>query len=274
MFYDLVGFCSLVHDRYFNFLCCMVDMDSFLWKKEWLMAFKKVYAEDPQDEEEYQREFMRRLQRMSQEDKERRSRYLEFDEGINAPRIMPSWKGRKYLMMGWFVEFLTHYNVGAVGGRKTGVTCLQFWDEPCPVCTLFVDLNQSSNAVDLQRASDMRQQLRYMVNAVKVNKPEVVVKPWSMSSKTFDILKGKIWMDPELSRFTDPELGYDLVVNYTGKTQSNPFPQTDISVARKPSKLVVKNWQEQLKQYNLDAWLLKEKKTPQQIEAILAGERY
>ena len=113
-------------------------------------------------------------------------------------------------MMGWYKEFLTHYNVG-VGAKRTGVTCLQFWDEVCPVCEHIKELQDSADAADLNLANEMRVQVKYLVNAVKKNEPDALIKPWSLTQNLFGEICGQL-MHPELARFTHPTLGYDLTV--------------------------------------------------------------
>ncbi len=187
-----------------------------------------------------------KVMRARQAIEDRQGMFFKPKEGLNHGRVMPSWLGKDGP---WHKECINHYKVGP---NRTTITCLRYWDKPCPVCDLIERLCRSNNARDLNIANDMRIQYGYIINWAVRNDPDGIVKPWNLNGNMFLEISAGL-MDPDVGDFSHPRTGFDFQFMYK-KNGGPPVYVTD--------------WRQKI--LNLDTFL--KPRTRQEIRAILAGE--
>jgi len=155
-------------------------------------------------------------------------------DGKNTIRILPS-ASKKGL---WFYEATFHYGVN--------LPCLKMIGEKCPVCRHKDKLLQSSSDDKLELANELEGKTRILFNIVDLtdeDTKELGVQVWGHSETTLQKLM-YIWNDPEWGDFTDPEEGYDIIVEKTDQRGPDAYK---IRPRRNPSKIEKMKWLKKMK---------------------------
>lgn len=210
-------------------------------------------------EETQPESLLEKVMRTKKQLEDKQDSYFKPKEGINRVRIMPSWRGRGEP---FYVQIPTHKNIGP---DNKWATCLQFWQEDCPVCTDMEKLSRSNNSRDQNTASDMRPDDRVLMNVGYPNNEEGIIKPWSISEKWLLELLG-YFTDPEFGDFTDPKEGYDYIFTRRGQMLKTRYDAKHF--ANKSTPIRIPNARKKL--INLD--LFPKRYTRKQMRAFLIGE--
>jgi hypothetical protein len=190
---------------------------------------------------------------------DKRGSYFTAKEGVNRVRIMPSWRG---VGEQFYLQIPTHKNIGPEG---KWATCLQFWQEACPVCRAIDRLSSSQNSRDQNLASKMMPDDRILMNVGYPNDEDGIVKPWSMSESFFLEILG-YFGDPEYGDFTDPHEGYDYVFTRKGTGMATKY--TNKHFATRPSAVKIPGAKKKL--INLDQF--PKRYSMKEMRAFLRGE--
>lgn len=200
-----------------------------------------------------------KVMRTRKELEDKRGNYFTPKDGINHVRIMPSWRG---LGEQFYIQVPTHSNIGP---NDRWATCLQFWQEDCPVCTQFEKLSMSNNSRDQNAASKMMAKDRCMVNVGYPNEEDGIIKPWSMSESWFLEILG-YFGDADYGDFTDPRRGHDYIFTRKGTGLGTKY--TNKHFAPKKTPVLIDGAKKKL--VNLDAF--PRRHTRQELRAMLRGD--
>lgn len=155
--------------------------------------------------------------------------------GRNEIRIVP-WKDRPE----WpFIEMLFHYNLG----NKNYLSPLTHGN-PDPVQEFADNLRADGTNESYELAKPFMAKLRTFVPVIvrmeggnEVDPSEQGVRFYSFGKTVYEKLLEYI-DDPDYGDITDVEKGFDVVLNYTTRENSDtPFPKTEVRMRREPSPL-------------------------------------
>ena len=211
------------------------------------------------DREEREETLLEKVMRTKKQLEDKRGSYFIAKEGVNRVRIMPSWRG---VGEQFYIQVPTHQNIGP---NNKWATCLQFWQEECPIERQIERLAQSQNSRDQNAASKMMAVDRILMNVGYPNEEDGIIKPWSMSESWFLEILG-YFGDPEYGDFTDPKEGYDYIFSRKGTGLATKY--TNRHFATRPSPIKIAGARKKL--INLDQF--PKRYTRQQLRAFLRGE--
>lgn len=165
--------------------------------------------------------------------------YFKPKEGKNVIRILPPWS-KKGL---WYKEATIHYGL-AVEGKERGYTCLKQFDKDCPICEKRDELLKGDSE-DKELADKLRPRLKYYANILDRTTGRVMI--WGFTPKTLGILLG-YEADPDHcnNKLTDPEEGYDVVIERTGTGRND----TKYNIRVKPKSSEIgddSDWEDKMK---------------------------
>jgi len=159
--------------------------------------------------------------------REVQGRFWSPKEGKNLVRFLPAYKegGEFYL------ETSIHFGV------KEGLhlVCNRFYGEPCYICELVQKLRLSDDPEDVRRAQRIAPRRRVFYNIVDLNDRDAGVQIYASGASVFKQLLSYFY-DPDWGDLTDPEHGYDVVIErrgtgldteYTVRPRKNPSPIDD-----------------------------------------------
>lgn len=190
----------------------------------------------------------------------------KLEKGKNVRRVLPP-KGDSDM---FFAEGFVHYGFGEDG--KKMVTCLQTFDKKCPVCEYLESIKGSKNKEDKEFYNNAKQQKKIYINVLNRDNDEEEETPKVLPIGRM-ILKQLIDIicDPDYGDITDFNDGRDITI-----TKSGSGMQTEYSVLAKPK---TSEASEQYSEEELDELLpnledLFVEKSPEELEAMIAGEEY
>ena len=157
-------------------------------------------------------------------------------EGVNRMRVLPSWRGPDEE---FFLEVLTHYDVTP---EVKYLICLQTVGEDCPVCKRVArwSLGDSHQQARAERVGAKSQFMMNVVPIIEGVEPEVKIYA-ATRGVVYELLG--FFTDAEYGNFTDPREGFDVLVTRKGKDMQTRYT---VRLARNPSRLRMKDWQEKL----------------------------
>lgn len=208
------------------------------------------------------------LRKKMQEVKDRQNRgggginFWSPKEGRNVIRILPAKEGQEF-----YSEAKVRYNVGP---KKKMVTVpLDSSPENCPIHEFVDKLFDSGDKDDEKLAKSMRMSNRYYFNIIDRSIEEGEegygdVQVFGCGTTIFTDILGII-VDPDYGDITDPEKGFDIIINKSGSGL-----QTEYRTNARPKQtpIGIEGWEEKLADLQRIA-------TPKSYEdrlAILNGE--
>jgi hypothetical protein len=193
--------------------------------------------------------------------------FWKLPNGNSKVRVLPTEDGDP------FKSFFFHYGVG-----NESLLCPKAnFGETCAICDFVAHLYKDKSAESIEMAKKIMKKQRFCSPVLVRGEEKEGPKVWTYSKTVYQKLL-QTALNPEYGDFTDPENGLDIDIVY-GKKDGKQYPDTDLTFARKESKLCKdldkKACEEMLK--NLpDFNNLYKKKTPAEIQtaldAFLAGE--
>jgi len=212
---------------------------------------------------------IRERYRRSQEDMQNRANavpWLKVPVGRTILRVMPPWADG---VPTFYREQWSHHIANKDDPTKTiGVTCpRKEAQQSCPICDIVKALFATGDKTDEALAKAMNVGRRVLVNAVDLTDPQRAskgVQVWGVPARTFDEQVLPMIADPDEGvDFTDPETGFNVIVDRTGTTKTD----TRYRVTRKqqPSPVSTPAWLDGL--HNLDNLIVL--KESDEIRALL-----
>ena len=177
-------------------------------------------------------------------------------EGKNIIRILPPWSKAGL----WYKEATLHYGL-AVDGKDRAVPCLKMFDKDCPVCAKREEFMEGSGE-DKKLADKLRPRTKFYANIL--DRATNQVKIWGFSQKTLGVLLSYA-SDPDYGDISDPESGFDLVVDRTGTTMTDT--RYNIRVKPKPSEVDM----DSLELHNLDLETVEEMEEEDLEEIVISN---
>jgi hypothetical protein len=161
-------------------------------------------------------------------------------EGKNVIRILPPWSKAGT----WYKEATLHY-VSAGEEKIKAYPCLKMYGKECPVCNKSEEL-ASGGDEDQKIAERLRPRTKYYANIIDRKSGKAML--WGFSGKTLGILLG-YQDDADYGKdISDPEEGFDVVIERQGTGRTDTRYQ--IRCKPKATAIEVDDWQEMMK--NLD----------------------
>lgn len=186
--------------------------------------------------------------------------FFKAKQGRNLIRILPA-DSRKGLLT-FYYEYHQHYGLG-----KAGFTCNKTFEKPCLICRKAEQWSESDETKKQKIADSIHASERYAIAVGLVDEPDSAPKLFSVSNNLLGQLL-QLYNDPDYQDFTDPEVGYDLILHRDGLLLATKYT---LRPRRNPSKLKNKLW---LKQRPDLTKIIKPYKKEDVIEALkllLAG---
>jgi len=168
--------------------------------------------------------------------------FFKAKEGKNQVRILPPWSKKGV----WFKEATLHYGVA----DKKAYPCLKMFGKECPICNKAEELQEGSDE-DRKIAGRLKPKTKYYVNIV--DRKSGKVKIWGFSAKILGTLLSYVG-DPDYGDITDPEEGYDVVIDRTGSGMTDT--KYEVRCRPKPSEIDSENWENEM--HNLDTEVIDE----------------
>jgi hypothetical protein len=135
-------------------------------------------------------------------------------QGPNRIRILPPWN-KKGL---WFQEATLHYGLNNENGKERGYPCLKQFDKECPVCAKIEELKEGGTE-DKKMAERIGPKTKFYANILDRKTGAVLI--WGFSRKTLGILLGYDSDKEDYGDITNPETGFDIVVEREGTTKND-----------------------------------------------------
>jgi len=181
------------------------------------------------------------------------SRFWRPEVGQNVVRILPPREGEDL----FYFEYAFHW----VPAAKRSITCLKrTFGEACFICE---EVQRLRAAGKTEQARVMAPRVNYLVQIIDRNNPEAGVQIWSMGKQIMAQILDLI-LDPEWGDITDPQKGYDIVIDRKGQDLNTTYT---VRPRRTPSK-VDPHFLEQM----VDLSQVLEVLTYEQQQELLAGE--
>uniref|UniRef100_A0A6M3K1K7 Bacteriophage T4 Gp32 single-stranded DNA-binding domain-containing protein n=2 Tax=viral metagenome TaxID=1070528 RepID=A0A6M3K1K7_9ZZZZ len=149
-------------------------------------------------------------------------------EGPNKIRILPPWSKSGL----WFKEATLHYGLNDDSGRERGYPCLKQFDKDCPICAKIEELKEGGTE-DKEMAKRIGPRTKFYANVLDRKTGGVLI--WGFSRKTLGVLLGYDSDKEDYGDITNPESGFDVVVERTGTTKNDTRYQ--IRCKPKPSEV-------------------------------------
>lgn len=154
----------------------------------------------------------------------------KIEAGQHSIRIVPTEDGDP------FKEFWFHYGVG----NQNFLCPKKNHNEKCPVCDFATQLWKEGTANEDKESQKMAKDLfprqRFMSPIIVRGEEKKGVQIWSYGKRAYETLI-QLVLNPDYGDITDPETGFDLVIDYTKPTSPGAFPETKITPRRKESPL-------------------------------------
>jgi hypothetical protein len=130
-------------------------------------------------------------------------------EGENRVRILPPWNKNGL----WFQEATLHYGLNNEKGQERGFPCLKQFGKDCPICEKIEELKEGGSE-DKKMAERIGTRTKFYANVLDRKTNAVLI--WGFSRKTLGILLGYDSDKEDYGDITNPETGFDIVIDRTG----------------------------------------------------------
>ena len=184
--------------------------------------------------------------------------------GVDFWKAPPDVKSRVRVMPPWsddnipYKEAAYHYGIVKVptkdgGKRDVALVCpKKTYNQPCPICETAEELFKGGSKKDRELAKSLLSRRRYFYNIVDRADTDAGVFVYGCGITVHQDIQG-IMLDPDWGDITDPDEGFDIIVDRKGSTRDDTSYK--VRARRNPSPLgtteEMEEWLNSL--YDLDA---------------------
>lgn len=188
--------------------------------------------------------------------------FYKMKVGRNVLRFLPPPAGQKTP----FVVAYQHYvDVPGAQGPVSFVCPRMMAKKPCPACAKAEELRRTGNPADSELANRLTPRRRVFANVIDRKEPDRGVQIAAFGKQIHEQLVG-LRRDPDAGGdFTDPQGGFDIVIERTGTGRLDT--EYKVYAARRQSPLGNPDWIEQ--QFGLQRYA--SPKSAQEIMNLLSG---
>ena len=160
----------------------------------------------------------------------------------NQVRVLPAWDERGICV----VKRVLHYGF-EVDGRARAFPCLEEnlpWlpKSPCPICHVISKM-EAGDKEEREAAEELKAgSARFVVQIIDCKHPEKGRLFWAAPFSFGKYFTGLL-EDEDIDDITDPEEGYDIIVEVSGKGRGTKY---EYRVRPKASPIPYENWEEEL----------------------------
>lgn len=195
-------------------------------------------------------------------DSEGGGEFYKIKVGRNVVRFMPPPIGQKSP----FVVSYQHYvDVPGAQGPVTFVCPRMMQKKPCPACQKAEELRRSGNPADAEFASRLTPRRRVFANVIDRKEPDKGVQIIAFGKQIHEQLVALRKDADAGGDYTDPETGFDLVIERTGTGRLDT--EYKVFASRRQTPLGNLDWIE--RQHGLGRFMTP--KTAQEIMNLLSG---
>lgn len=180
--------------------------------------------------------------------------FFKAKEGKNIIRILPPWSKEGV----WYKEATLHYGLQNDSGKERAYPCLQMFGKDCPICNKKDEFAQGGEE-DKKIAERLRPRTKYYANVMDRATGKVMI--WGFSAKTLSTLLSYT-SDPDYGDISDPEEGFDLVIERQGTGRTDTRYQ--IRMKPKPTEVDM----DEVRLFDLDKEVIEEKDEEELEELI------
>lgn len=160
--------------------------------------------------------------------------YFKPREGKNVIRVLPPWNDKGL----FYFETTLHYGLQHEG-KQRAYPCLGA--DECPICEAIEKMEEEGGAEDVKLAKRLKSRTKYYTNIIDLKTGKVLI--WGFSRKILSTLLSYM-SDPDWGDITDPDEGFDVVVERTGTKLDTKY---EIRVKPRSSEISIDDWEEQMK---------------------------
>jgi len=202
----------------------------------------------------------KKLDEANNRGKSAEKKFWKVPNGSSKIRVLPTEDGDP------FKSFHFHYGVG-----NESLLCPKAnFAETCPICDFVSSLYKDKTPDSTEMAKKIGKKQRFCSPILVRGEEKEGPKVWTYSKTVYQKLL-QTALNPDYGDFTDPDNGLDIDILY-GKKDGKQFPDTDITFARKESKMCKdldkKECEEMLKNIP-DFSTLYKRKTPKEVQEAL-----
>lgn len=207
----------------------------------------------------------KKLKAAQEADMKRNANYFSFKDGRNVIRILPPWEGSEDFSK----SFGKHWGTDENGSRFCVYCPRDTFGKHCPICENLSHEWKKPGLTEERKEflKDISSSLRYMANVVDLNDMGRGVQIAEFPKTVMEAIWKKM-VDEEIGigDVSDPDKGYDLIIDRVGKGLNTKYT---VEPKKKPNKIVYPNWKEETK--NLDAFVKEE--SDETLKGFLKGKK-
>lgn len=187
------------------------------------------------------------------------TRFWKPKEGASLIRILPPYSGED-----WYKETWSHFGIGV--DRKPIACARRLLDEPCHICEQVDELRKSEDPRDVELTTQIAARRRVFYNIIDLDDIESGVQIFSSGVTIFKDLLMYV-ADPDWGDITDPEEGYDIVIEREGTGIDTKY---NTRAKKNPTALIDPGLLEDLRDLDDMVEIL----PYEQVKAIYEGEEF
>lgn len=187
------------------------------------------------------------------------TRFWTPKEHSNLIRILPPYSGEDWYKETWF-----HFGVGV--DRKPIACARRLLDEACYICEKVDELRKSEDPRDVELPTQIASRRRVFYNIIDLDDVESGVQIFSSGVTIFKELLMYV-ADPDWGDITDPEEGYDIVIEREGTGIDTKYT---VRAKKNPTSLIDPGLLDQLRDLDEMVEIL----PYEQVKAIYEGEEF
>ena len=187
------------------------------------------------------------------------TRFWTPKEGASLIRILPPYTGEDWYKEAWF-----HFGVGV--DRKPIVCARRLQDEACYICEQVDGLRKSEDPRDVELSTQIASRRRVFYNIIDLDDIESGVQVFSSGVTIFKELLMYV-ADPDWGDITDPEQGYDIVLDREGTGIDTKY---NVRAKKNPTALIDPALLDELRDLDDMVGIL----PYEQVKAIYEGEEF
>ena len=207
----------------------------------------------------------KKLKAAQEADMKRSANYFSFKDGRNVIRILPPWEGSEDFSR----VFGKHWGTTEDGSRFCVYCPRDTFGKHCPVCENIAHEWKSPGLTEERKQflKDISSGPRYLANVIDLNDKGRGIQVAEFPKTVMEeVWKKMVDEDLGVGDVSDPESGYDLIVDRTGKGIGTKYT---VEPKKKSSKLAYPKWKEEIK--NLDAFVKEE--SDDTLKGFLNGKK-
>ena len=187
------------------------------------------------------------------------TRFWTPKEHSNLIRILPPYSGEDWYKETWF-----HFGVGV--DRKPIACARRLLDEACYICEKVDELRKSEDPRDVELPTQIASRRRVFYNIIDLDDVESGVQIFSSGVTIFKELLMYV-ADPDWGDITDPEEGYDIVIEREGTGIDTKYT---VRAKKNPTSLIDPGLLDELRDLDEMVEIL----PYEQVKAIYEGEEF